>query len=166
MLPRRSFLLGLALTLSACFPHAPTRWDHEAFEHGPPVRVAGCVELGFSLDRETAETSDASLLLDVSLHNRCRREVELDLSRLRLSARDESGGARPVSMYDPRHEIHAMHLDSAVSGTERLRIDVGASLDATQTICLDLGEISPEAAGAAPVCLFAPTARALPNEEE
>jgi len=165
MLPRR-LLLGLALTLSACLPHARTRWDHEAFEHGPPVRLVGCVELGFSLDRETAQTSDASLLLDVSLHNRCLREVDLDLSRLRLSGRDESGGAHPVSLYDPRHEIHAMHLDSAVSGTERIRLDVGASLDATQTICLDLGEISPDAAGAQPVCLFAPTARALPKEEE
>jgi hypothetical protein len=166
MLPRRILLLGLALTLSACLPHAPTRWDHEAFEQGPPQRVLGCVELGFSLDRETAQTSDASLLLDVSLHNLCLREVAIDLSRLRVSARDESGGARPVSMYDPRHEIHAMRLDSAVSGTERIRLDAGGSLDATQTICLDLGEISPDAAGAQPVCLFAPTARALPNEEE
>ena len=167
MLPRRILFLGLALTLSACLgPRAPTRWDHEAFEHGPPVRVLGCVEVGFSLDRETAQTSDASLLLDVSLRNRCLRDVGLDLSRLRLSARDESGGTRPVSMYDPRHEIHAMQVDSAVSGTERIRIDVGGSLDATQTLCIDLDEISPEAAGAPPVCLFAPTARALPEEDE
>ena len=167
MLPRRILLLGLALTLSACLgPRAPTRWDREAFEHGPPARLVGCVEMGFSLDRETAQTSNASLLLDVSLHNTCLREVGLDLSRLRLSAKDESGGSRPVSVYDPRHEIHAMHVDSAVSGTERIRIDVGGSLDATQTICIDLGEVSPEAAGAPPVCLFAPTAHALPEEDE
>ena len=149
------------MTASACLPHARSRWDHEAFEHDPAVRVLGCAEVGFSLDRETAQTSDASLLLDVSVRNRCLRDVALDLSRLHLSARDESGGVHPVSLYDPRHEIGPRQVDSAVSGTERIRIDVGGSFEATQTICIDLGEVSPDATGTEPVCLFAPTGHAI-----
>jgi hypothetical protein len=166
MLLRRILVLGLVVGAAACLPRARTRWDREPFEREQAARVLGCAVVGFSLDRDASQTSDASLLLDVSVHNRCLREVGLDLSRLRLSAKDESGAVRPVTMYDPRREIHPMQLDSAIAGTERIRIDVSGGLDATQTICIDLTEISPDAARAAPVCLFAPTGRAIPEADE
>ncbi len=123
------------------------------------MRVLGCADLGFSLDRETSLTSDSSFLLDVSLRNRCVRETAVDLGALRITGRDESGAERPVTVYDPRNEIHPYQIDALAEGTERLRIDVGGSLNATRVICIDVSRVSPEAnaAAAAPVCLYTPS---------
>lgn len=157
----RTSLVALLVLACGCSPtwwgRAPTRWDRTAFERDQAVRVLGCAELGFSLDRETSLTTDHSFLLDVSLRNRCVREVGVDLTALRITGHDESGAVRPITIYDPRREMHPYQLDAEAEGTERLRIDVD-SFDATRTICIDVSRISPEAnlAAPAPICLFAP----------
>ncbi len=159
----RRLLIVATLLSCGCSPtfwgRPPTRWDRTAFERDQAVRVLGCAELGFSLDRETSLTSDSSFLLDVSLRNHCVRETAVNLSALRITGRDESGAERPVEIYDPRNEVRPYQLDALAEGTERMRIDVGGSLNATRVICIDVTRISPEAnqAAAAPVCLYAPS---------
>lgn len=159
----RGLLIAAALLSWACSPtfwgRPPTRWDRTAFERDQAARVLGCAELGFSLDRETSLTSDSSLLLDVSLRNHCVRDTAVNLRDLRITSRDESGAERPVDLYDPRNEIVPYQLDALADGTERLRIDVHGSLNATHVICIDVSRISPDAKQAAPspVCLYAPS---------
>ena len=156
----------LILLVGGCSPvwwgHTPTRWDREAFDREQAVRVVGCAELGFSLAREEATTG--SLLLDVSLHNRCVRGVGVDLGALRVAARDESGAEAPMEIYDPRHEVRAYHLDALAEGTERLRIDASGELAAARMVCVDLSHVSPEASGTPRVCLYSPVAE-LPVSE-
>lgn len=158
----RLFALAAGVALAGCTPYAwgraPTRYDRDAFAHDQAVRDLGCVILGFSLDRESSLTTDQSLLLDVSIQNRCVRDEPLDLSGLSLHGYDESGASRSVSVYDPRHEIGAMRVDAQTEGTERLRIDVSGGLNATKTICIDLERVSPDAARLRQprLCLYAP----------
>ena len=60
----RAALLTLFALVCGCSPtwwgRAPTRWDRTAFERDQAVRVVGCAELGFSVDRDTSLTTERS----------------------------------------------------------------------------------------------------------
>ncbi len=167
---KRALVMALLVLASGCSPvwwgRAPTRWDRTAFEHDQAVRVLGCAVLGFSLDREAG--SNSSFLLDVSLRNQCVRETAVDLTALHITGRDESGAERPIHIYDPRFEMHPYHLDAETEGTERLRIDIDGSVDATRTICIDVSRVSPSAnaAAPAPICLYARSDRPIDDVED
>jgi hypothetical protein len=158
----RSPVIALALVLvggagAGCLgPPATTRWDHEPFTREGTERVLGCTELAFSVERD-ARLPEGSLLLDVSVRNRCVRPTPLDLGAMRIVGYDPEGQEMSVAMYDPRGEIGATEVDSDVAAVERIRLDAPA-LEYARSICVDVTRVSPDAQRTAParVCMPAP----------
>jgi hypothetical protein len=157
---------GLAVaagaSTTACLSGAPgaaTRWDHEPFTREGTTRVVGCAELAFSVERD-ARLPDGSVLLDVSVRNRCVRPTPLDLGAMRIVGYDAAGAEFPVAMYDPRGEIHAAEVDSEVAAVERIRLDGFDAVELPSSLCVDVTRVSQDAQRASParVCMPAPGA--------
>jgi hypothetical protein len=120
----------------------------------PASCIVGCAEVHFRVSRD-ARLPPTSLLLEVRLRNHCTYSAPFDASALRLTGYDASESPRPVALYDPRGEIHAMDMDAEAEGTEHIRLDGLGSLAHLGRLCVDVSDVSDDARRThpAPMCL-------------
>lgn len=159
MLVRPSHLLVSCTALSSCAYRAGS------YENGSGVfpgtrTTAGCLDLAIAV---VPHASKLGPVLQFSFGNRCTRAIPLDLTALRVVARDDTGFERPLVAYDPRRELKPLELEAALSARELIefRDPYGPYFsNAGTTICIDVGGVTPDASQTGPVCMAAtPEAR-------
>jgi hypothetical protein len=147
---RRVFLPFL-LCLSACVSkgYAPrSLFTAESGLDPRAVRAMGCLDVGLSV-RGPADAP----ILRAKVGNGCVEPAALDLGRLVVTARDESGAERALGIDDPRAEVVPLHLDARREMTEGFRL-VGFE-GRIARLCVDLRGIAWSATDTRPIC-FAP----------
>lgn len=159
MLVRPCHLLISCTALSSCAYRAGS------YENGggvfPGTRTTtGCLDLAIAV---VPHVSKPGPVLQFSFGNRCTRAISVDLTALRVVARDDTGFERPLVPYDPRNELKPLELEAALSARELIefRDPYGPYFSkAATTICIDVGGVTPDASHVAPVCMAAaPEAR-------
>lgn len=131
-----------------------------SYENGSGVfpgtrTTAGCLDLAVAVVPHAPKPGP---VLQFNFGNRCTRPVPLDFTALRVIARDDTGFERPLVPFDPRGELRPLMLEAALSAREMIefRDPYGVYFsNATSTICVDLGGITPDTSSVAPVCMAA-----------
>jgi hypothetical protein len=160
-------LLLLLLLPTACASSFPNAHHVVPFEDVQATRVLGCVQMGWLVGQDD-QLPERSFLLELSLRNVCFEPVPLDLSAMRVTAYDEDGTEHGVTMYDPRHEIRPLRIDSERTSHENIQLDVATSqIEAVRRICFDVASVSPDAVrtAPAPACVDAPHPRAKADQD-
>ncbi len=132
------FPLGFAL---GCLPG----YSSHAVNAHPDVDARsfqnlGCLEVAFGL-RPPAHDTDAAVLI-TRFGNTCLHPTAFDLRGIAFSGVDREGHVLPLSIVDPRAEVHLLHVDAAARGIEKVRLRAAAPLELT-AICLNVAGISP-----------------------
>lgn len=145
----------LVALLGACAPgaYAARGVAAEPDVDARSLRAAGCLDLAFGV-RPPVEPADNALLV-VRFGNRCMRPIAFDLRRAVLVGYDAAGTPYELRFVDPRDEITLLHIDSGVSGVEKVRVTgTDASL---HDLCIDVAAVAPGAPGSPPqrVCFRA-----------
>jgi hypothetical protein len=99
-------------------------------------RVGECLEIGVAAGRDYLIPS-SSLLVEVSLENRCHEPTLVDLAQLRMWAERLNGERYSLVLYDPRKEVVALHLQPEAKAVERFRVDEAGEPGALGQACFD-----------------------------
>lgn len=161
-------ILLLGCAASACTPGYPT---HPAAELRPgATRRVGCVEFGVEAERD-ATLPVTSILVQISLKNKCSDSAPVDLNALLMWADRTNGERFELTFYDPRKEIVPLHLQTESEGVERLEVLDAGSPGSLRQICFDPTRITGGSKPTGAICyLFDqeasyPAAPEIPNEE-
>ena len=136
------------LVLGASSADGPYERDAIAKELGPDyVRTLACLDIGLAIHERESDS-----LLDMDVGNRCIHGEPFALEEMKISAHDASGDPRSVSLFDPRHELVAVHVGAQERGHERIRME---GLTGVAEVCFDLTGVVPDAphTHSAPLCL-------------
>ena len=146
---RFALAVGLA-TLVGCGPaaYAPRGVLSENDVDERSLRAAGCLELALAL-RAPSDSADVGVLA-VRFGNRCMRPAPFHLDRAAITGVDKAGKSHSLWFFDPKGELTALHVDSGISGIERLRI-IGAE-EPPQEVCIDVTRVLSAPGPVAPVC--------------
>jgi hypothetical protein len=108
---RHAILLAVAACTAACTAGCVTNPRPPPFSEAQATRVLGCAQLGFRTwaDERVPATS---LVLQVSMRNRCVEPTPVDWSALRIVAVGPDGDRTEATIYDPRGEIGPLRIDS------------------------------------------------------
>ena len=139
-------LAGLMLGVSSA--EGPYQAGAIASDLGPDaVRTLACLDVGLAITPNGADP-----LLEMHVGNRCIHAEPFDLQQLVMHAKGAAREERPVSLYDPRHEIVRVHVGAQARGHSRIRL---RELDQVVEICFELEAVAPDAPHARPlpICL-------------
>ncbi|MGZ3418593.1 MAG: hypothetical protein ACXVEF_13090 [Polyangiales bacterium] len=147
---RRAFLPFL-LCLGACVSkgYVPRSLFTAGDVDPRAVRAMGCLDVGLSV-RGPADAP----ILRAKVGNGCVQPAAIDLGRLMVIARDESGAERPLAIDDPRGEVVPLHLDARREMVEAFKL-VGTEKPVVR-LCVDLRGIAWSEHQTPPIC-FAPS---------
>lgn len=138
------FVLPVLAGTAGCAPSA----DYTPHALHSPLaearRAFGCIDLGFFAARDR-ELPPASFYLEVHVENRCDEPVLVNLGALRMTAHGIDRSRRPLTFYDPRHQIVPLHAQARREGVERFRIDGAQPPGSLAVICIDPADVVPDA---------------------
>lgn len=140
----RAASLAVALTLVASMSTScrPVRPSHlAAASETTATRSFGCLDLSLAATR-SSELPPSSLLVDLEVDNRCHEPVPFDLRALRMWTEHRNGDRFWMTLYDPRSEIGAVHVEGDAHGVEHVRCDDAGPAGAIRRVCFDLSGVS------------------------
>jgi hypothetical protein len=133
-------LLAVALTLPcsmSCVYRASSFHD-PLLGPFPGVRsTVGCLDVAMSTDGSAFATRKASVVVVVSIGNRCDHRERVIFPALRFWSTDDGGHSTPLEIFDPQRELRSDHLDAAGSGRESLELRANTAVNIA-SVCVDI----------------------------
>jgi len=116
------------------------------------VRTVGCLDVRVALACNRVVAPNRPLVA-FTFGNRCGAPVAVDFTRIRVTARDPYAGDEPMTVFDPRSEIHPGILGAHAGGREVLEFDRPEENRPFTSLCLDLNSLAEGGGAGPPVCL-------------
>jgi hypothetical protein len=106
---------------------------------GTQIDLGGCLDLAVAATTDPLATGH---VVSYSFGNRCGQRVGVDLASVRAVEVGLDGVRRPLRVFDPKHDIVAMPVESRWYGSERIQYlaELGQT-DAFAQVCVDVGGI-------------------------
>jgi len=98
--------------------------------------VSSCLDLAVT---PTEDNRAPGRIVAYYFGNRCHHDVDVDLASVRVIGRFDDGD-RPLTAYDPKHELRALPIAALWQGDERIAY-VAADGRVPATICAEVGHI-------------------------
>jgi hypothetical protein len=92
-------------------------------------------------------------LVAFTFGNRCNAPVAVDFARIRATAHDPYAGDEPMTVFDPRSEIHPAVLGARTRGREVIEFDRAEEDRPFVSLCVDVSSLAEGGGAAAPACL-------------